>query len=679
MKEWSLSRQITLLVLFIVGVMIVVQSFVTSYLSKNIALNQVLQSLAAQTSAIVSTLEYSNIMFQRYAQENVRVLRTQLSGEISLSTEELTITGEKSLPTLRSGDVVLNNNLRLVQAFMDTHPGTVAAILILHEGKFYRAATVGKNPEGKSLMGQEVKFSGGRDFHETVRRGEVFVGSVSRFGKLIAIAVEPLKDANGQVVGAILVRKDVEDSLEDMRTKIAAIQVGDSGYPFVVSIPASGNVKDSRFIIHPKFAGQTVEESGEAAVRVVTTLLNNPRGVFSYEWIAPDGQLGMKITQTTEIPALNWLVVVGSWEEEFTRQTFELRNQVIILSVVMAILMMFILTSFIRQRLTPVKRLVQAAKAMGDGDLTIALTGARDSQNEVSQLSVALGDSLFSVRRLLGDLRGSALELGGTANEMVKASSSLSETVDQQKQSTTAMLAATTQLSGSIDSVADNARAAMERSEHSMQFLGRSQESVNRAIVTMRDMATTVQRSSQQIDDLGHRSEQILGVLDTIGGIAEQTNLLALNASIEAARAGESGRGFAVVADEVRKLAEQSARSADEISGILRMVQNGVRDVSVTVSEAVSQADASVSASREIEQILLDLIKDSEQVSLGMQEIAQATREQSVMAQSMAEQVERVAMLSDQTSDDASHNLARASSLVEMAEKLEQGATRFRV
>lgn len=679
MKEWSLSRQITLLVLFIVGVMIVAQSFVTSYLSKNIALNQASQSLAAQTSAIIATLEYSNSMFQRYAQENVQVMRARLEGEMTLSTEEITITGKNPLPTLRSGDMVLNNNVALVRSFMDAHPGTTAAVLLLHEGKFYRAATVGKNPKGEALIGTEVIANGPEDFHDTVKKGQIFVGSVSRFGKLIALSVVPLKDASDKVVGGVLVRKDVEDSLEDLRTKIAQIRVGDTGYPFVVSMPKSGEVSESRFIVHPKFAGKTMAEAGEAATRVVSMLLNNPRGIFSYEWEGAEGKKALKITQTTEIPELDWLVVVGSWEEEFTRQTFALRNQVIILSVVMAILMMFILTSFIRFRLRPVKSLVQAAKAMGEGNLTIALSGERDSQNEVSQLSVALGDSLYSVRRLLSDLRGSTVELGATADDMVNASSALSQTVDQQKQSAAAMLAATTELSGSIDSVADNARAALSRSEHSVQFLGHSQASVECAIQTMREMASTVQRSSQQIDDLGRRSEQILGVLDTIGGIAEQTNLLALNASIEAARAGESGRGFAVVADEVRKLAEQSSRSAQEISEILSMVQNGVRDVGLTVSEAVAQADSSVSASQEIEQILRDLVSDSEKVSVGMQEIAQATREQSIMAQSMAEQVERVALLSDQTSEDASHSLARASSLVEMAEKLEEGAMRFRV
>ncbi|UGB33261.1 methyl-accepting chemotaxis protein [Metabacillus sp. B2-18] len=94
----------------------------------------------------------------------------------------------------------------------------------------------------------------------------------------------------------------------------------------------------------------------------------------------------------------------------------------------------------------------------------------------------------------------------------------------------------------------------------------------------MKVIQDAVKRTSDVIQRLGERSNEIGSILDAITSIAQQTNLLSLNAAIEAARAGEHGKGFAVVAGEVKKLADESSQSANKIRQIISEIQADTKD-----------------------------------------------------------------------------------------------------
>ena len=168
-------------------------------------------------------------------------------------------------------------------------------------------------------------------------------------------------------------------------------------------------------------------------------------------------------------------------------------------------------------------------------------------------------------------------------------------------------------------------------------------------VTAMKEAQEAVSAAAGHIHGLGKRSSQIGNIVDLITKIADQTNLLSLNAAIEAARAGESGRGFAVVAEEIRKLAESSAESAQQITNLIREVQEETGRAIQTTEKGNKMVAEGYRLTLEAEKLFSSISREVGQVNTQVsamaantEQVAASTEEATASSQELSAAIEQV-------------------------------------
>jgi methyl-accepting chemotaxis protein len=354
------------------------------------------------------------------------------------------------------------------------------------------------------------------------------------------------------------------------------------------------------------------------------------------------------------------------------------RNFIITLIIILVGLGVLLSLWIIRSIATPVSALESAMVIITQNkDFTMS-TGVK-SFDEIGRIARAFHDLLRKMRAALLSVRESSGSVKASAEAVASGSWSISDSIAQQSEKSTAIAAAIEQLSVSITSVADSARSSDEISVKNRDAAMQGSAAIGEVQQSMERLTQNTGQTAVLVQSLSERSSQINRIVETIKGIADQTNLLALNAAIEAARAGEQGRGFAVVADEVRKLAEQTGKSTQDISVMVAEIQQDIGNTCTSMDENVALVATCLELSQKADAILTSLAAGAGVINSHINEIGRAVREQDAAAKAVANSMEGITQMSEQTAHASEAVAENANDLRSIAGSLNDIVAQFKV
>ncbi len=354
---------------------------------------------------------------------------------------------------------------------------------------------------------------------------------------------------------------------------------------------------------------------------------------------------------------------------------------------------------------TPLNRLLKHTQKIAQGDLTEEFTV--NSEDEIGKLSmsfrnmqVQLKETLSHVSTTSEHVQQGATNLSESLEQLTVTSNQVSDKITEIAASTEFISSGANQnqsaivnISEQINEISTATNHVSEKAYEATKAASIGNEAIQQSVKGIRTIDESARASLVITEKMNNKSMEVSEITKIISNIAGQINLLALNAAIEAARAGEYGKGFAVVADEIRSLAEQSSKSASDISKLITEMRvdsdESLEAISNVVEKIDGESDTIYSAGETFTQIvgLIENMNDEiqsitatvEEIAASSSEVIHTTNMTVNHLQDSSEHAQGIVASVEEQTASTEEMFSIATQLNEMANTLNEQMTKFKL
>lgn len=407
-------------------------------------------------------------------------------------------------------------------------------------------------------------------------------------------------------------------------------------------------------------------------------------GFVTYDWPKPlaaggtTKELFPKMSYVKRFDGWNWVIGSGIYIDDVNDAVIGSLKRDAAIGFVIALILMaasFLVAQKIVLPLQNVERLSHDAVLNNNFSKSTPI----DGPTEVQGVSRAFNEVFGKLRDIISETRSSSTAITDATGTIRSAAAEIASFAQRQSESASTTASAVQEISSSLSETTLNANQSEESAQNTLDSATQAMEVTRANAADMDRVAVAVNSSAEDVKRLSESSGQINSIVEVIKGIADQTNLLALNAAIEAARAGEQGRGFAVVADEVRKLAEKTSVSTQEISGLVVRIQEQIMQTAHSMGELNRQSNEGAASARKTEEALGEIVENSRHTQERTKEIAYAVREQDAALQQIAERIESIARLAEDSATAAQQNNQSAEEISSLSRMLQDKVAQYQI